>query len=229
MRRLVFTVLLLPLCSVQALEYLSDDELETLDGYTSEAMVKEYDSEGNVIFRRGDNEACRYAQSDANDDARAKCEEAFEEDADAILAQSFQRYLDQSLALMTEVKQLDEAGDNLLDLDLFVRLEDFSYNHFMCVGEPSAGVIHFEGMSLIGPDGGDVNIRTTTSIKQVRNTNTGEDEQSVVIKMQPLNGQFSIKAIRLGNSEDNAENGGSIGRLQSKFNVGQVEISRIED
>lgn len=212
-----------------ALEYLSDEELATLDGYTSSAMVKEYDDEGNVIFRRGDNEPCRYAQSDQSDDARAGCENAFEEDFDAIMASSFQRYLDQSLQLLVAEKELDVMGDGMQTIDLSVRLEDFDYNHFMCDGMPEHGVIRFEGISLIGPDGGDVRLRSTLTLTETSNSTTGRVQRNVVINSEPIDGVFSIDAIRLGNSVDAAESGGSIGRLQSRVNVSQIEISLIED
>lgn len=215
--------------AAQALEYLSDEELATLDGYTSSAMLKEYDDEGNVIFRRGDSEPCRYNQSEQSDDARAGCEMAFEEDVDAIMASSFQRYLDQALVLMEAEKPLDTLGDGISGLDLSVRLDDFNYNHFMCDGVPEAGIIRLEGVSLKGLDGGDVNIRSTATLTETVNSRTGKVKQSVMIKSEPVEGVFSIKAIRLGNSIDAAKSAGSIGRMQSQMNIGQIEISRIED
>lgn len=229
MRLYLFLLLNVMLSGAYALEYLSDEELATLDGYTSSAMIKEYDDEGNVIFRRGDNEPCRYAQSDQSDGTRASCENAFEEDFDAIMASSFQRFLDQSLQLLVAERELDVMGDGLQMLDLSVRLEDFDYNHFMCDGMPESGVIRFEGISLIGPDGGDVRIRSTVSLTDTTDSATGAVKRDILIQSEPIDGVFSIDAIRLGNSVDAAENGGSIGRLQSRVNVSQIEISLIED
>ena len=131
--------------------------------------------------------------------------------------------------LMEAEKPLDILGDGVSNLDLSVRLDDFNYNHFMCNGVPEAGIIRLEGVSLKGLDGGDVRIRSSATLTKSTNRNTGKVKQSVMVTSEPVEGTFSIKAIRLGDSIDGAKTGGSIGRLQSQMNVGQIEISRIED
>lgn len=211
------------------LEYLSDEELATLDGYTSSAMLKEYDDEGNVIFRRGDSEPCRYDQSEESDDVRAGCETAFEDDYDAILARSFQRYLDQSLPLLVAESPLDTLVDGVTNLDLSVRLEDFNYNHFMCEGMPDSGVVRFEGISITNGDGGAVRLRSATSIENVSNTNTGTQKRLITLRSEPIDGLIVIEAIRLGSSVENAANSASLGRLAVKVGGAEITISRTED
>gem|GEM_PF-6322060 len=227
--RLIFASFSILLCSsALALEYLSDSELANLDGYTSSFMQKEYDSEGNVIFRRGDNEPCRYAQSDNDDDARLKCEESFETEYDRILGENFQRYLNQALSLMQADPELDVAGDGLQNLHLSVRLENFDYNHFMCDGMPDKGVIRFEGISLIGEDGGDFTIDAQTRIDNTYNENTGEFNR-VIVSESKIKGRIGVDAIKIGNSIDDAKSAPSLGGVYVRLGDSTMRISRTED
>lgn len=222
-----FFGLLFP-ASAFALEYLSDDELSVLDGYTSSAMLKEYDVEGNVIFRRGDSEPCRYDQSDESDDARMKCEGAFETEYDRILAENFQRYLDQALSLMQADPELDVAGDGLQNLQLSVRLENFDYNHFMCDGMPDKGVIRFEGISLAGENGGDFTIDAQTRIENIRNENTGKFKR-VIVSDSRIKGIVGVEAIKIGTSVESAKASPSLGAVYVQLGDTTMRISLKED
>lgn len=223
----LFFVLVLFTPFASALEYLSDGELENLDGYTSRYMLKEYDDEGNVIFRRGDNEDCRYDQSEYDDDARPKCERAFESDYDRMLASSFQRYLDQALVLMKADEQLDIAGDKTQELNLSIRLDDFDYNHFMCDGMPDKGVIRFEGVHVLGENGGDLEIRAKTRIEDTYNADTGFEERVIVSETDEINGQIGVRNIRIGTSVEDAKQAPSLGGVYlTRIPAGTIKISK---
>ena len=228
MRYVVFSIVVMLLSYPSyALEYLSDDELSNLDGYTSDTMLKEYDDEGNTIFRRGDDEACRYGQSDSDSDVRMKCENALENEFDRMMAANFQRYLDQALELMEADPRLDVPGDGVSELNLSAKLENFNYNHFMCDGMPDKGVIRFEGISLTGRDGGDFKVLATTEIKDIRNSSTGRTRRVISSKTR-FDGGISVESIRIGTSVEGAKNSPSLGGITMSIESASMELSRTE-
>lgn len=206
------------------LEYLSDDELARLDGYTSDTMQKEYDDEGNVIFRRGDNEACRFNQSESDGDSRMDCEPALNDEIKRLGDASFQRYLDQSLALMTSNPELDTAGDGLQTATSSLFIDDASLTFYMCSGVPSEGLIHLDGISVLGKNGRPIEVPVEARIDTVVNASTGRRKKSLVVDVAGGEGIIKVDSIRIGVDDSDLGSLPSIGRLQTR-NISPMTVT----
>ncbi len=209
-----------------ALEYLSDGELENMDGYTSSSLVKEVDDEGDLRFRRVDSFKCRYDQSEDNEDARLHCEGAFDNIHDQMLATTFERYLEQALDLMRNDPVFDTPGDHLQEIDKYVRLEGFDYNHQMCDIMPDKmGVVRFEGISFTGKDGGDFRFgKIRGYIEETYDENTGAHNRSIVTETG-TEGIIGVRAIKVGMDVETARYAKSLGAVYIDLGDSTMRIS----
>lgn len=227
-KRILWVFLSLACLPSWALEYLSDGELETLDGYTSRTMDYEYDTDGNIYFKRGDRDDCRYGLSDADEQAGLKCEEPFETDQDRLLSEAFTEYLQEVLPMLAPNPKLDTPGDGVQTLDLSVRLEDFDYDHLMCDGNPDAGVIRLEGVSITGMDGGDFRFGPIVNRVEYVRTNTGT-RKVLVSEAAAMDGRIGIEAIRIAKRLDDVDNAPSLGGVYITLGESTTRISKYED
>lgn len=232
MRLLGACIAILFISQLYALEYLSDGELEALSGYSSQYMQKEYDAAGNILFRRLDDEPCRFNQSENDDDVRVDCEDQLNLESDQLLTEQFQRFLARSLLDydVEKERELDNPDDGFQELDLSARLEDFNYNHFMCDGMPDKGVVRFEGIQIRGEDGGDLRIRNRTRLLVTRDLNTGTEERVIESQSEEIRGVIGVDAIKIGMTEDDAKAAPSLGGIYiTRIGGANVRISANED
>lgn len=209
---IVVTMLSAVLCSGSAfaLEYLSDEELSQLDGYTSKNMTYRLDDDGNTHFERADAEACHYYHSQEAQ-TRVDCEVDQSGEHERIARQSFSRYL-QQFANTEAVIDLDLLVDNSQIITLEILLDHFDYYHVIGEGRPDQAVVLFEDFYIGDGKGGPLVIESKQKIS--RPLRDGERKSQVVIESElKTDGDVHIHGIRLGKNDLGADTAPSFGSL----------------
>jgi len=207
---------------VYALEYLTDSELEKLDGYTSKTLVKEYDEEGNLVFKRQDTYPCRFNQSEADSDARQPCETILESEQERLMAENFDRYLRAALPFFGEPEDFDDPTDGISFTTLTGLANGESFETQFCDGEDHPGVIRVEGLTIQDENGGELVIGPIEG-RLEREVINGRERSVIVSRTPDINGLIGFEAIRIGRTSESARNAASLGALYTT-SIGGSEL-----
>lgn len=210
---MVCFIVLMP--SASALEYLSDDELSKVNGFTSDKMEKTFNDQGDMVFSRKDAVDCSYYQTDQKE-TKIRCETDLDFERDV----SLQSYLER-LFMRIETAEISKPPDLTIDnkqvLDMELELKNFSYSKdLMCKKGKQSATIYLEDININNGRGGPMQIGPTTSRIDVKTVN-GVKKRAIVMESEGLKGQIRIGAIKIGKNEADAKAAPSFGSLAVVF------------
>lgn len=203
---------------VFALEYLTDEELSKMDGFTSNSMKKEFNDEGEMLFRRTDDVDCQYYQG-KGEQTKIKCS------SDELLGvdQTLQSYLNGVLFKIrnTEIKNpLDLSVNNRQTIEMELHLKNFDYSKdLMCRNGSHGATLLLQNVTADNGRGGPMIIGPTTSRVDSVLVN-GNQRKAIIMNSDGIKGRISIDAIRVGSSEEDALASPSFGGLIVQFPEG---------
>lgn len=213
--------------TVNAFEYLSDEELSKIDGHTSPYMVRQLAADGKDQFARKDEIECRYYLSD-HKETKVRCEMDSNLEREVSLQDYLKRVFMQ-LENMEILNPLDLTVDNRQTIEMELLMRNFDYSKDLtCRHGNYAATVYLENININRGTGKPMIIGPTTSTVRVMPVN-GKHHSKIVMESEGLKGTISIGAIKLGNSVEDAENAPSFGSLRVQFPEGmktKIEIYR---